>query len=393
MLIGVVGKANVGKSTFFKAATLAPAEIGPHPFVTIKPNRAIAYVKTKCPCTELKIKCNPKNSPCIDGNRFVPFEILDVAGLIPGAHLGKGLGNKFLDDLRQADCLIHVLDAAGATDEKGNPVAPGTRNPAEDLVFLNEEFDFWLQDILMNHFKKKHNQPISAKQVEEVLSGLKIKKEHILNAEKTSKLKISNITKWKDEQFLEFAIALRIESKPMVFAANKCDIGIARENVKKLKERFPIYSFIPTSAESELVLREATEKKLIKYIPGDSDFEIIGELTEKQKQALDFVKEKVLKILGNTGVQECINKAVFDLMKCIVVFPVEDENKLTNKEGNILPDAYILPKDSTALDLAYKIHTDIGEKFIGAIDCRTKRKIGKDTKLKNGDIIKILTGK
>ncbi|MCD6547154.1 MAG: redox-regulated ATPase YchF [Nanoarchaeota archaeon] len=389
MLIGVVGKANVGKSTFFKAATLAPAEIGPYPFVTIKPNRAVAYVKVKCPCKEFNLKCNPRNSPCIDGYRFVPFELLDVAGLIPGAHEGLGLGNQFLDDLRQADALIHVLDAAGATDEKGNPVAPGTRDPKEDVLFLKEEFDFWLQNILIKNFRTKHNQPISLNDVAEKLSGLKIKKEHIVQAEKETGLNLKDIRNWTDDQFLEFAIALRVKSKPMVIAANKCDIQIARENVFRLRKEFPTEIIIPTCSECELVLREAAEKKLIKYIPGDSHFEIIGNLNEKQKQALDFV-QKTLKILGNTGVQQVLNEVVLRLLNYIVVYPVEDENKLTDGEGNVLPDAFLLPSGSTALDLAYKIHTDIGENFIGAIDCRTKRKIGKETKLKNGDIIKIL---
>ncbi|MCD6576084.1 MAG: redox-regulated ATPase YchF [Nanoarchaeota archaeon] len=391
MLIGVVGKANVGKSTFFRAATLAPAEIGPYPFVTIKPNRAIAYVKVKCPACEKGLKCNPGNSPCIDGFRFVPFELIDVAGLIPGAHEGLGLGNQFLDDLRQADALIHVVDAAGATDEKGNPIPPGSRNPKEDIVFLNEEIDFWIQNILIKHFRTKHNQKISLNEIAEKLSGLKITKEQIQKATKELNYDLSKIREWSDEQFLEFAIALRVKSKPILIAANKCDIPIARENTEKLKKEFPEYNTIPTSAESELVLREANEKKIIHYIPGESEFKIIGNPNEKQKQALEFVRNHVLKTIGNTGVQQALNSVVFNLLNYIAVFPVEDENKLTDGKGRILPDAYLLPKGATALDLAYKIHSDIGDNFIGAIDCKTKRKIGKDTELKNGDIIKILT--
>jgi len=184
MLIGVVGKANVGKSTFFRASTMAPAEIGAYPFVTIKPNRAIAYAKVKCPACERGLKCNPGNSPCIEGHRFVPFELIDVAGLIPGAHEGFGLGNQFLDDLRQADALIHVLDAAGATDEKGNPVPPGGREPKKDLLFLNEEIDFWIQSILIKHFRTSRNQKVTLDEMAEKLSGLKITKGHIKKGQK-----------------------------------------------------------------------------------------------------------------------------------------------------------------------------------------------------------------
>ena len=392
MLVGVVGKANVGKSTFFRAATLAPAQIGPFPFVTIEPNKAIAYAKTECPCTELKIKCNPNNSMCLNGNRFVPFEILDVAGLIPGAHLGKGLGNKFLDDLRRADCLIHVLDASGSTDEKGNQIAPGKRNPSEDLKFLKEEFDFWLQNILMKHFKDK-KQKFDQYSVEQVLSGLKMNKEHIAKALKKTELDISKISKWTDEQFLTFAIGIRYESKPVIICANKCDLKIGVENLKELKEKNPGDIFVPCSAESELVLREAAEKNMIEYVPGESDFEIVGDTSKKQKDALEFVRKKVLAVLGSTGVQECLNKAVFDMLNFIVVYPVEDENKLTDGNGRVLPDAYLIKNGSTPLDLAHKIHSEIGDNFIGAIDCKTGKKIGKGTRLKNNDIIKIMVKK
>ena len=74
-----------------------------------------------------------------------------------------------------------------------------------------------------------------------------------------------------------------------------------------------------------------------------------------------------------------------------MVYPVEDENKYTDKDGNVLPDAYIMDKHTTPRDLAFKIHTEIGERFIGAIDAKTKRKIKSDKELENGDIIKILT--
>ena len=391
MLVGVVGKANVGKSTFFRAATMAPAEIGPYPFVTIKPNRAIAYAKIECPACKLGLKCNPRNSPCLNGFRFVPFELIDVAGLIPGAHEGLGLGNQFLDDLRQADTLIHVVDAAGTTDEKGNPLEAGSRNPKDDTLFLNEEIDFWIKNILVKHFKTKNNQKITINDMAEKLSGLGITKEHIKTSLNELNYDLSKIKEWTDKEFLEFAIALRTKSKPIIIAANKCDIPYGRKNIPLLKKEFPEYSIVPISAESELVLREALEKKIINYIPGESVFEIMGKTNEKQKQALEFVKEKVLKVLGNTGVQQILNQTVFGLLNQIVVFPVEDENKLTDGKGRVLPDAYLLPKGATPLDLAYKIHSDIGDKFIGAIDCRTKRKIGKETKLKNRDIIKILT--
>ena len=110
MLIGLVGKPSVGKSTFFKAATLAEVEIASYPFTTIKPNHGVGYVKIDCIDKEFNVQCNPNHGFCIDHKRFVPVELMDVAGLVPGASEGKGLGNQFLDDLRQADVFLHIVE-------------------------------------------------------------------------------------------------------------------------------------------------------------------------------------------------------------------------------------------------------------------------------------------
>src|SRR2546428_9611000 len=113
MEIGLVGKTNVGKSSFFKAATMIDVEISDRTFVTIKPNIGITHVSTKCVCEELKLKCNPRNSQCINHTRLIPVKLLDVAALVPGAHEGRGLGNQFLNDLIPANILIHVVDISG----------------------------------------------------------------------------------------------------------------------------------------------------------------------------------------------------------------------------------------------------------------------------------------
>src|SRR3989338_977131 len=115
MLIGVVGKPSTGKSTFFKASTLADVEIANYPFTTIKPNRAVVFVKIECVDKEFGKQCSPRIGYCVNGKRFVAVELLDVAGLVPGAHEGKGLGNQFLNDLNQADALIHIVDISGST--------------------------------------------------------------------------------------------------------------------------------------------------------------------------------------------------------------------------------------------------------------------------------------
>ena len=389
MEVGIVGKPNVGKSTFFKALTLIDAEIANFPFTTIKPNIGMAAVRVECPCATFGVKCNPKNSLCIGGSRFVPVKAIDVAGLVPGAHEGKGLGNQFMDDLRMADALIHVVDISGRTNEKGEP-ATGY-DSEEDIKFLIDEIDLWFFGILKKNWHKitsktKYNNKDLLKEITEQLSGLEVKEYHVKEAIETAGL--ADKTDWSDEELLAFARALRETAKPIVLAGNKIDLD-NKKNYERLKDT---YEITPVCAEAELALRQANNAGIIKYLPGDADFKILKEdLGEKQRNALNFMTTNILQKYGGTGVQKCINSAVYDVLKLIVVYPVENENKLTDSKGNVLPDARLLPEGSTAIDLAYKIHTDIGDRFIGAIDCRTKKKIGRESVLKDGDVIKILT--
>jgi hypothetical protein len=397
MIVGVVGKANVGKSTFFKALTLADVEIANYPFATIKPNSGIAHVRIDCIDTEFNVQCNPREGYCINHQRFVPIELIDVAGLVPGAYEGKGMGNQFLDDLRQADALIHVIDISGSTNDKGEPVKPGTRDPIEDIKFLEVEMDMWYLGILKKGWEKfartvqQEHQDIK-KALTDQLSGLGVTEEMV---ESTLKgMDETNYTTWTEQHLKDIATNLRKKTKPMIIAANKIDFPGAEDNLKRIKEEFPNYIIIPCSAESELAIKEAAKEDLIEYLPGDNDFKILEEtkLNEKQKKALNFVKENILKKYNSTGVQEIINKATFQLLKLIAIFP-GGVNKLEDQHGNILPDCFLLKEGSTALDFAYKIHTDLGDKFIRAIDVKTKRTVGKEHILKHRDVVEIITAK
>ncbi|MBN1376926.1 redox-regulated ATPase YchF [Candidatus Woesearchaeota archaeon] len=396
MLIGVVGKTNVGKSTFFKAATLANVLIGNYPFATIKPNHGIGFVKIDCVDKEFNVQCNPRKGFCIEHKRFVPVELLDVAGLVPGAHEGKGLGNQFLNDLNQADVLIHVIDASGSTNERGETVEAGSYNPVSDIEFLEIELDYWYMDIIKKGWEKfaKKVQQEHANIVEALtkqLSGLKVTEEMIKKSLEKLRLTAKNPETWDEKELFNLARELRIKSKPIIIAANKIDIANAEKNLEELKNKFTDYTIIGCSAEAELALKEADHENLIKYIPGENDFEYIKKenMNEKQIKGLNFIKENVLKKYSSTGVQDTINRAVFDVLKYKIIFSGGIHN-LEDKDGNILPDCFLLPKDATALDFAYAIHTNIGDKFVKAIDGRTGKALGKEHVLKHRDVIRIV---
>ncbi len=386
MEIGIVGKPNVGKSTFFKALTLVDVEIANYPFTTIQANVGVGYVRTECACKRFGVKCNPNNSYCLNQNRFVPVKLIDVAGLVPGAHKGKGLGNKFLDELIRADALIHVVDISGQTNELGE--ATTGHDPTIDISFLEDEIDLWFHEILKRNWGKiqgkvKYQKQNLVKELGDVLSGLGINEERIKQAAKST-----NLTDLpSDDNLKDFAVELRKISKPMIIACNKIDL------TTMYFDKLENYEAIPCCAEAELALRRAESSEVIEYSPGDSNFKIVASLDEKQAKGLDFIRTHILAKFGSTGLQKCLNTAVFKTLDQMVVYPVEDDNKLTDSKGNVLPDAHLMPRGSTALDLAYKIHTDIGDRFIGAIDCKTRRKVGKDHSLEDGDVIKILTGR
>lgn len=393
MEIGVVGKPNVGKSTFFSAATLAKAEIASYPFTTIDANRGVMYVRAKCPHMEFETECTPRNSRCEGGVRLVPVEAIDVAGLVPDAHQGKGLGNKFLDDLRQASALIHIVDASGATDSEGNPCEVGEHDPLEDVKFLEKEINYWVRGILSKDWHKLSKQiELDGAKVERILAekltGLGVTEGQVYAALRDAKLS-EKTTQWSEDDLLNLSHHIRKHSKPMIIAANKCEIA-PEDNLRRLRE-LEDYTVIPTCAEVELALRRASKAGIIDYLPGSNKFEIKGasEITENQKKALKKI-EHILEKIEDTGVQRCVEDAVFKLLDLMVVYPVEDETKLTDKEGRVLPDAYLMKRGATAVDLAFKVHTDLGDNFIRAIDARTKRVVGHDHELKDDDIIKIV---
>ena len=402
MIIGIVGKPSVGKSTFFKAATLAEVDIANYPFTTIKANHAMGFVKIKDIAQEFGKKANPRMGYVLKEWRFVPIDLLDVAGLVPGAHKGEGMGGEFLNDLNQANALVHVIDASGSVNERGEAVEIGSYDPAKDILFLEEELNHWYAKILKNGWDKfvrvmLQEKADVAKAIAKQMSGVGVSEKIAKQGLKISGLLDKSAKEWNEEEAFKLAGELRKLTKPMIIAANKCDHQKGKENYERLKKDFSEYRIIPTSAEAELALREAQKKELIDYVPGNKDFKIsvLGEekLSEAQKKALDFIKKNILEEFDEgTGIQAVLNGAVFDLLKRKAIHP-GGVSKLEDKDGNTLPDCFLMKEKASAIDFAYALHTDFGKHFVKAIDVKKKLPVGRDHILNHLDIIEIMSTK
>ena len=327
MEFGLVGKPNVGKSTFFSAATMVDAEIASYPFTTIEANRGVTYVRSPCPCSEMDKDCDPVNSKCVNGVRLIPVQAIDVAGLVAGAHEGRGRGNQFLDDLRQASVLVHVIDVSGETAGEGNLVGVGAHDPRDDVAFLEDEVAYWIKDILARGWDKVSKQIMLTHARTEVaiqarLAGLGVTVPDMYKVLAGLDLD-ENVTKWTQDQLMALAREVRKVSKPILIAANKADKAPPEllESLMELRGEM----VIPTSAEYELALRKADKAGLIVYEPGDEDFDIPdpSKLSEAQIKGLEHIRG-CRASMGGTGVQNVLERAVFEMLDSIVIYHVED---------------------------------------------------------------------
>ncbi len=395
MQVGIIGKPNAGKSTFFSAATLTMVPIANYPFTTIKPNHGVSYLRIKCVCKNLGVEDNPKNSKCIEGERFIPVDLVDLPGLVPGAWEGKGLGNQFLDEVRRADALIHVVDASGSTDSEGKLTTAGSHNPLDDVSFLKRELEMWMFQVLNREWDKIARKPDQTvdevvASIAERLGGLGVKRFHVEESLKTVGLQ-GKASGWLREDIMRLVGLLREYSKPILLAANKIDLPTSPPNFERL--RAAEISAVPVSTEAELALRRAAEKGMISYKPGDRSFSLLGlvTLSVEQKTALETIRERVLDVFGTTGVQDCINSAFLRLLNMIIVYPVEDPEHFTDHSGNVLPDALLVPKGTTLSELASKIHTELGNSLLYGINARNNMRLGESYVLKDGDVVSMVS--
>jgi len=394
--VGIVGKANVGKSTTFNALTLLDVPVAPYPFTTLKPNRGVGAVRAPCPHAERGVPCTPGNSKCVDGVRWVPINLIDVPGLVPGAHEGKGLGREFLDELRGASGFLHVVDGAGATAPDGVPATPGSFDPAEEVQWLDDELIEWVTAILSRDFLRLSKSiELVGGPVEELLqsrlTGLAISPGHIAAALRETPVDRAHPARWTEAERRALAKALLRTSKPRWVAWNKAD-RTTPAALAELTERIAPVPSTPTSAEAELTLRRAQRAGLVRYTPGAATFEVTDpeKLNAAQLRALEEIRG-ILRTWGTTGVQAALERLVFDGLHQIVVFPVEDEQKWTDSKGRVLPDAFLVPAGTAVRAFAYRIHTDLGENFLKAVDARTHRALAAEHPLEAGAVIRVVT--
>ncbi|PSQ42087.1 redox-regulated ATPase YchF [Halobacteriales archaeon SW_7_68_16] len=387
--LALAGKPNAGKSTFYAAATRADVDVGNYPFTTIDPNRGVGQVRTDCPCLDREKRCGADN--CRDGKRYVPVELLDVAGLVPGAHEGRGLGNQFLDALTDADVVINVIDASGGTNDEGEPVEIGTHDPVEEVDFVREELDRWLAGIIARNWESVERKSRSPDfdiddALADMLTGFGATPTDVAASLRDLSYP-DDPREWDDGHRAALAEDVRRRTKPVVIAANKVDVAPADDVERLLDLDVPV---VPTTAQGELALRQAAESGTVAYDPGDEDVEIVGDVTDAQREALADL-QGTMDRYGGTGVQRTLNVAGYDLLESVTAYPVRDATSWTDGQGTVLPDAHLLPRGSTPRDLAYAVHSDIGDGYLHAVDARADRQVGEDHELEEGDVVKIVS--
>ncbi|MFX1285221.1 MAG: redox-regulated ATPase YchF [Promethearchaeota archaeon] len=394
VLIGIVGKPSSGKTTFLNALCGTSAKTADYPFTTIQPNQGVGFVTTPCVCQELGVTCNPRNSECIDRVRKIPVKIIDVAGLVPGAYMGKGMGNQFLSDLAQADILIHVVDISGSLNEEGEAVDPGSHDPMKDINFLENEIAAWIRGILKKDWDRAVRKADTEKKnivdfITEKMTGLKITKNNILKSINSSALNTSTVKEWTDDDLLQLCQEIRKTGKPIIIAANKIDRPTAKRNYDRLEKEFN-EKIIPTSALTDIVLKKLVNQGKVEYNSASGRLNPTGSLSSQEESIVNKIQTEILEPYGTTGIFETLNKAVFNVLNLQPIYPVADITHFSDNDGKVLPDVFLVKKGITIKEFAGVIHQDLYKNFIHGIDARTNRRISEKHELQFGDVVKIV---
>ncbi|CAD98710.1 GTP binding protein [Cryptosporidium parvum] len=417
-IIGCVGKPSSGKSTFFSSITDNPAKIGNYPFTTIEPNVGITHYIAECPCKKYNVICKPKYGNCNNGYRYVPIKMLDIAGLIPGAHLGNGLGNKFLDDLRHAHVLLHIIDISGNTNEKGEYTT--NYNPINDHEWLRIEIEMWIFNNINSNWssvvRKSKTSDISiSKLLLNQFSGYGCNELMISKLISSMKLKDSvDFSNWDKTNILDLVRQFIKIRFPFVLVLNKADImsESSDSNIVKFYEKYGSdHEIVVASSLAEYFIKKMVRQNYIKLVYDSNNYNYSSFITsedihneeshglklidDKLKSRLENIKDMVLFRHGVTGVQDAVNKAV-DLLGLIPIYPVKNIKTFTNNlhdetNNSAFQDCILVPNGTMVKTLLKSLHIDL-EKNLVNIETVGGIKISENHILSNQmNVIKITT--
>ncbi|RLN90816.1 hypothetical protein BBJ28_00011287 [Nothophytophthora sp. Chile5] len=417
LVIGCVGKPSAGKSTFFNAVTDGKAKTGNFPFTTIEPNEGITYYLSPCPCAAKNktAVCAPRYGKCEQGTRYVPVKLLDVAGLIPGASEGAGLGNKFLDDLRHAQVLMHIIDVSGRTNEKGEETEG--YDPINDADWLTQEIHQWVFANLWKRWgsiARRHKATKSSLQSTFIgqLSGYGATPALVGKMlDRLGAKEPLDLTTWGEDEVhkaVETFLDIRF---PTVLVLNKADQGDDTDrNIEKIVEKYGSDRCFVASAAAECFLRAASKQRFIRYEPGSMFYSTLEDDDEAQAQAeaekglpplkpvekkiakrLERISDMVLFRYGSSGVRAAINAAV-ELADVVVVYPVKSLKSFATDttpgagDKGVFADAVMVRRGTTVKELAFRVSQFLGANLAYA-EGEDGRRRGEDEPITSSNLI------
>eukprot|EP00127_Corallochytrium_limacisporum_P001801 Clim_evm8s84 gene=Clim_evmTU8s84 len=386
LLIACVGKPSAGKSSFLNAVTDAQAKVGNYPFTTIEPNTGVSFYRVDCACKRFgkESVCGPRYGRCENGTRYIPVKVLDVAGLVPGASEGEGLGNKFLDDLRHADVLMHIVDVSGTTTQKGEETIG--YDPSNDVDWLDGEICAWIYNNLDKRWGSIVRRHTSANNSDEALTLVQqlsgygaTEKDCQATLDKAKMGK--PLKDWEKEDVAKFVKVFVAHKFPTVIVLNKIDLEGADKNIEKMFARYDNDRIVLTSALAEAYLRKLRKQGYVKYLEGDPDFATKDELTEddldykdlkpiddKNRKRLDRIRDLILFRYSGTGCYDAIVRAV-DIKGWIPVYIVRSIANFgaNDKSGLVFRDCMLVPPGTTVRRLAGMLSEDLEKNYVSCI--------------------------